>query len=307
VYTTSGKAHFNRVLANSLATHIVFGIDKFSTVGDVAPLLTDRHHSPFESARVPIVGRTVVGRDIIFSTSYDSYRVGQFVANNMALVYQSGATAPQLRITKKIFNDFSADGWTGTVDLDDTNTPAAWFSEDGGACIAANTTATIQGTFGLSEYQEMDYIGIPVFWYGGSPANGTLTMVFHYYNGVTASTYTVSDTVNAAAPFKFSRSISSGVQTTTDLAQCKPNVFVARLNTGSGFAAFLANISTLWKVTLTWTCAVSTTNLYFGAPQITPDYDSDVSSIVIDVGTLASVETNLPSQYHASEFRVVGI
>lgn len=312
MYTDSGKNHFNKTLAGGLASHIVWGIDKFNTSGDAAPLLTDRHWCAYESLSVPIVNRTVVDKNIVFATSHDTNRVGEFLSNNMSLYYQNNIDPPTIRTKKKVFNNFSG-GWTGVVPLDDTNTPSAWFTPEGGAIIAKNTTVAIEGAFSLKDYKANDYLSIPVFWTGNIPTGGVMTVKFTFKVGGVDTTYELTKTVTSADAihFKFPGVITTlhneGALITTWVGNPQPTVFVARLGSGTTPTDFLNNLSSIWKVEITWTIATTTSLMYFGAPQITPDYDADNSGIVVSAGNLNAMIANSPDGYGAGEYRVIGI
>jgi hypothetical protein len=307
MYTDSGKAHINATLSELLASHIGFGIDSFDTTGDSVPLLTDRHHSAWSSAIIPVVTRTVVGKDIVFATSHDTNRFSELIANTMSLYARNTVDPPNIRVRRNVFSDFST-GWTNTVALTPSTTPAAWFSLDGGAAIAQNTTASISGSFSLLGYGANDYISIPIFWTGNEPTGGTLKATFHFLLNGTVSTYELSNSViTTGSSHKFPGIVTSGAIVTSSMSSPKPTVWASRLGSGTQSENFLANLDKIVKLELTWTVATATSKLYFGSPQITPDFDADNSGIVIAYGTLSSVVVNPFDNYGAAEYRIPGL
>jgi hypothetical protein len=319
MYTDSGKNHLNKVLAGSaaaLATHIYFGIDGFDVTGDAQPYISDRHYSPFVSAKLEIVNRTVVNEYVIFATSHDTSKVKQFLANNMALVYENNSSANRVRVMKNVFNNFGSDGWTGGVPITESNTPPAWFNNEGGAIIAADSSIYLEGSLGLRDYKENDYISVPVFWLGGIPNLGQFTMTFYFTDNGVQKTYSLTDTVetvDAGTRFRFTNGVPSlfanGVVPSLSLQLPDPHVWQMRLGAGTtNKAAFLANLANIWKVGITWTVPTAEEPLmYIGSPQITPDFDADNSKVVISHSPLNKVLINTGTDSMSAEYRIVGV
>lgn len=315
MYTDTGRNHINlhtAGLTTSVATHIAFGIDHLNTVGDAAPLLTDRYAGAFESVRIPIINTTVIDGDIIFATSYDTAKVEKFIGNVMALIYENADAPNRQRIRKNVFNNFT-DGWYGGVELTTANTPVAWFSRDGGMILDANTTATIEGAFSLAPFSGNDFMSVPVFFYGAAPTGGVLTMTFTFKVAGVDTTYSISDTVSSpdgGTHFKFAESVpalnDNGAILTTTLLKPDPHVFQRRLDSGTLPADFLANLATIWKVELNWTCSQAC-QLYVGSPQITPDFDADNSNIVVAYGELSAAVAHSGQSYMSAEYRIPGV
>jgi hypothetical protein len=319
MYTESGKNHLNQMIAGNaaaLATHIYVGIDGFDTAGDAQPFLSDRHYSPFVSAKLPIINRTVVNEFVIFATSHDTSKVKSFLANNMALVYENNSNANRVRIMKNVFNNFGSDGWTGGVAQTEANTPPAWFNDEGGIIIAPNSTVLIEGALGLRDYKENDYLSIPIFWIGGEPNLGEMTVTFYFTDNGVQKTYNLMDsveTVDAGTRFRFTNGVPSlfanGVIPSLDITQPDPHVWQMRLGAGTtNKAAFLANLANIWKVSVQWFIPTAEEPLmYMGSPQITPDYDADNSSVVISHSPLNKVLINSGTDAMSLEYRIVGV
>lgn len=323
MYTESGKNHLNRVLAGNaaaLATHIYFGIDGFDVTGDAQPYISDRHHSPFVSAKLQIINRTVVNEFVIFATSHDSIKLDQFLANNMALVYENNSNANRVRVMKNVFNNFGSDGWTGGVPITESNTPPAWFNNEGGAIMAANSTISLEGALGLRDYKENDYISVPVFWLDGSPDLGEFTMTFYYTDNGVQKTYALQDsveTVDSGTRFRFTNGMPSlfanGVTPSLSLQLPDPHVWQRRLGdcTPASVAnktSFFNNIANIWKVTINWFVPTAEEPLmYIGSPQVTPDFDSDNSKVVISMSPLNKVLINSGTDSMSAEYRIVGV
>lgn len=317
-YTETGKNHINLYLsgkATNVATHIVLGIDFLST-GHGPPLTSDRYLGAFESARIQIDNRSSIGHEIVFASSYNSTRVPMLLSNMMGLVYQEPGLSTRERIRKNVYNDFNG-GWTGSVELTDETTPIAWPDASGGMILANNTTAIAGGVLGLSSYRGEDFLSIPVFFYGVEPTTtptpASLRATFHYLNssGV-ATTYQLSDAIisTAANTYRFLNGSPVGGQgvpvTAAGLASPRPTVWQRRLDAGTGSADFLAHLDTIFQVDLTWTCT-SNCMLYVGSPQITPDFASDTSNIMVAWGALDGPVAHSGQGYMAMEYRITGL
>ena len=315
MYTASGVNHINRYLAGkavSVASHITFGVDSIDTTADPAPLISDRHPFAWQAIDAPIINTTVVEQFVIYTTSDNSTPIGEYLANAMGLVYRNDYDQAAQRVRKYVFNNFSTTGWTGTVALTPSNSPVNWFNADGGALLDPNTTATLEGTLGLTGYSGSDRLSIPVFWTTAAPTGGVLAVEFTFKVAGVDTTYTISNTVTSsdALHYKFGGVVPSqnpeGSLLTTNLYAPYPAAWTARLDSGASPAAFLANLSTIWKVRITWTVG-NGSKLYFGAPQITPDFDADSSSVVIAWSPLNKVIANGPTDNSSAEYRIPGL
>jgi hypothetical protein len=314
MYTDTGINHVNLYLAGrttALATHIVMGLDRLNTTGDAAPLVSDRHPAAWEAVRIPIVASSIVDENIVFTSSHDSVKVSEFLANNSSLVYYNDVSGSSVRTRQHVWFDFE-NGWTGTVALTPSTTPDAWFNEKGGMRIAANTTATLTGSLGLAGYQSADVLSIPVFWTGAAPTGGVLTVTFTFKVGGVDTTYSISDSVattDGGAHFKFTNGVAAlnnlGAILTTQMSNPSATVWQKKLGSGTTPADFLANIATIWKVEIGW--SGSAANLYVGAPQLTPDFDGDTSSIVVSIGDLEAQTVNTSEERISAEYRIIGL
>lgn len=314
MYTKTGVNHINRYLAgkaHSVASHIALGIDSMNLVGDAEPFISDRYPFAWESLRVPVVSTTVVDNTIIFTTSDNSVPIGEYIANQMALIWAGDIDANTQRRRKYVFNNFTQSGYTGSVVLDPTNTPKVWFNSETGMLLTPGMTATLDGTLGLSGYGSPDVLSIPVFWTTAAPTGGVLTVTFTFkVNGVD-TTYSISDTVvsSDSLHYKFSSPVSSshpqGSLLTTQLASPIPAVWSKKLGSGTLPSNFINNLSTIWRVQIGWTCPQAS-KIYVGAPQITPDFDADSSSVVVSHGDLSVVIVNSGTDNSSAEYRIPG-
>ena len=312
MYTKTGMNHINLHTAGQVpqvATHLAIGLDKMTVDVDNLPLLSDRYLGAFESLRVPIHHASLVEGDIIFTSSYDISKVDMFVGNVMGLICDNGAIGTRLRVRKNMFNNF-ANGWSGGVVQDATNTPLAWPSVDGGIIIPNGSTVNTGGEYSMIPYMGVDFISVPVFFYGAAPTGGTLTLTFYYKNAGVETTYVLSDTITTTGSlYKFSAGgpiVAGGVGVTTSLTNPIPTVWQKTLGSGTGAATFLANLTTVNRLDVTWSGAPGC-SLYMGSPQLTPDYDADTASIVIAYGTLNKNVVHDGKSYWAAEYRLRGI
>jgi hypothetical protein len=312
MYTESGVNHINRFLAGkaiSVASHIALGVDSLDTTGDAAPLISDRYAFAWQALDAPIISTSVVDEYVVYATSDNSSPIGEYLANGMALTFRSDYDQSAQRVRKTIYNNFSL--WTGGQTLNSANSPVCWFSADGGMLLNANTTGTLEGTLGLAGYGGTDRISIPVFWYGAAPTGGTLTMEFTFKVAGVDTVYSISSTVTTpnSTHFKFGGVVpsanSNGSLLTTNLNSPQPAAWAKRLDSGTTPANFLNNLSTIWKVRLLW--AGSSAKIYLGAPQITPDYDADSSSVVVAWSALNQVVANGPTDSSSAEYRIRGV
>lgn len=315
MYTDSGVNHINRYLAGkttSVASHIALGIDALDTTGDAAPLVSDRYPFAWQAIDAPIIGTTVVDQYIIYATSDNSAPIGEYMANTMALIYRNDIDGAAQRARKYVFNNFSSTGYTGSVALDATNTPPVWFNTDGGMLLNPGSTATLEGSLGLAGYGSTDILSMPVFWTTAAPTGGVLTVTFTFKVAGVDTIYSISDTVTSSngTHYKFSGTVPSynpeGSLLTTTLYQPQPAAWSKRIGSGTTPANFLANLSSIWRVQIGWTCPQAS-KLYVGSPQITPDYDADSSSVVVAWSPLNKVVVNGPTDNSSAEYRIVGL
>jgi hypothetical protein len=286
------------------------GLDKLNTTGDAEPLVSDRHPAAWESVRIPIISSSIIDDNVVFTSSHDSVKVSEFLANNSSLMYynESGSS---VRTRQYVYFDFE-NGWSGKVPLTSGATPDAWFNEKGGMSLAANTTATLTGILGLAGYQSGDILSIPVFWTGAAPTGGVLTVRFTFKVSGVDATYSISDTVettDGGTHFKFTNNVAAlnnlGAFLTTQMSNPSATVWQKKLGSGTTPIDFLNNISSIWKVEILWTGSAA--NLYVGSPLMTPDFDGDASSVVVSIGDMASQVTNTSEERISVEYRVIGL
>lgn len=307
MYTSDGINLANMVLINReqyLATHIVLGIDTFSSANGLSTI-SNRYHSPYIVDEISIanigllrISSPTVHDELVFAGQ--ASMSSRYLANSVGLVMVRNSGSNQ-RSMRTIVN-VGSDGWTGG------GTPAGnevWPTIDGGKILAQNTSATYTGAIDLSAYGSDDVVSVPVYFVGGTPTNGVLTITFNYLNGSTPSTYSITDTVSlVSSKYKFNNGVGGAALSTVTAPI--PHAFQRKLGSGTGWATFSANLNKVTGITYGW--ATSTSTLYVGSLIITPNYASDTSRICVaykDLNAIVRKTTN--SAFLNAEYRLNGM